>query len=346
MNRREKTIHLMNGQSPAVSPADLPQTPMPQRITDSELLDAYSRAVISVVERVGPAVVGITVRKPGNECCQDHAGGGSGVFFSPEGYIVTNNHVVHGAEHLSITLSDGTKLSPDVVGKDPATDLAVLRIEARGTPYVRFGDSDLLKVGQTVIIIGNPFGLKSTVSTGVISALGRSLTSITGRLIENVVQHTAPLNPGNSGGPMVDSGGCIVGVNTALVQSAQGIGFAIPSSTTKWVVSQLLMYGKVSRGYVGITGGQVRIEQWFARRHRLPNSCAIQVDSVDPDGPAWSAGIREGDLLSAFNGEDLTNVDDFYRLLSQWPVGKPITFTVTRRNGVYEITVIPAEADF
>ena len=208
--------------------------------SEVELLDAYSRAVITVVDAVGPAVVGILVRHKADSSSQELSGAGSGVIIAPDGYILTNNHVVQGAQAITATVQDGTLLEATLVGTDPATDLAVLRANSPSLPYATLGDSAKLQAGQLVIAIGNPFGFQSTVSTGVVSALGRALRSIEGRLIEDIIQHTAPLNPGNSGGPLVDSRGRVVGVNTAIIGMAQGIGFSVPANTARWVVSQLL----------------------------------------------------------------------------------------------------------
>ena len=218
---------------------------------DIELLDAYSRAVVSVVESVGPAVVSISVGRKQDHLEADHVGAGSGVIIAPDGYILTNDHVVRNTKNLMIRLTDGTSLSAVLIGKDPATDLAVIRANSTYLPSSILGSSHRLKVGQLAIAMGNPFGFQSTVSTGVVSALGRALRSTKGRLIENIIQHTAPLNPGNSGGPLVDSSGKVVGINTAIIPMAQGIGFSIPANTARWVVSQILTHGRVRRGYIG-----------------------------------------------------------------------------------------------
>ncbi|MGC2433190.1 MAG: trypsin-like peptidase domain-containing protein, partial [Desulfobaccales bacterium] len=245
-----RTLNLISGEDLAASVP--PGTKAgPGEGSDLELLDAYSRAIVKVVEEVGPAVVGITTGSPSPRQAAEQAGAGSGVLIAPDGYILTNDHVVAQARLLQATLEDGRTLAGEIVGTDPATDLAVIRVNAAGLPFASLGDSAALRVGQVVIAIGNPFGFQSTVSTGVVSALGRALRSRAGRLIENIIQHSAPLNPGNSGGPLVDSRGRVVGVNTAIIMMAQGIGFAIPANTAKWVVSQLLTHGRVRRGYLG-----------------------------------------------------------------------------------------------
>jgi S1-C subfamily serine protease len=326
----EKSVDL--GQGRPVTPAET---------SDGELLDAYSRAVIQVVDTVGPAVVGVFVGRQE----QDQAGAGSGVIITPDGYILTNDHVVHGAGKIGVRLSDGASLSAHLIGADPATDLAVIRVTASSLPHATLGDSAALKVGQLVIASGNPFGFQSTVSTGVVSALGRALRSQAGRLIENIVQHTAPLNPGNSGGPLVDSRGRVVGINTAIIAMAQGIGFAIPSATTKWVVSQVLQYGRVRRGFIGLAGRPRPLERRLVRFHHLNGDFAVEAMSVDPQGPAAQGGLKGGDLIVAINGLSVASVDDIHRFLAEWPPGQGVTITVLRGGERRELDVIPAEAN-
>jgi len=226
---------------------------------DLDLLDAYSRAVVNVVDHIGPAVVSIHVGMKIQDYGLEQGGAGSGVIFAPDGYILTNSHVIHNATKLSVVLSNGETYDAKVEGEDSGTDLAVIRVNANNLPFAKIGDSDALKVGQLAIAIGNPFGFQSTVSTGVISAVGRHLRSPDGRLIENIVQHTAPLNPGNSGGPLVDSHGKVIGINQAIIYMAQGLSFAIPANTVKWVVSEILIHGHVRRAYLGIAGRGVSI---------------------------------------------------------------------------------------
>ncbi len=266
---------------------------------DTELLDAYSRAVSHVVERVGPAVVNIRVGRV--EHGGEPHGAGSGVVIAPDGYLLTNHHVVHQATHYSITFTDGATVEAEVVGSDAPSDLAVLRAQSAGLPYAALGDSGKLRAGQLVIAMGNPLGFESSVSTGVVSAVGRSLRSQTGRLIENIIQHTAPLNPGNSGGPLLDSRGQVVGINTAIIARAQGIGFAIPSRTAQWVLSQILAHGRVRRGYLGIGGHHRPLERRLVRALELPAERAVEVMSADPNGPAYRSGVRVGDFILALN---------------------------------------------
>lgn len=308
--------------------------------SDVELLDAYSRAIMKVADAVGPAVVGITV---GKRSVPGQVGAGSGVLIAPDGYILTNDHVVAGAQDIIVTFTNGTSLKAELVGADPATDLAVIRAEDSGLPYASFGDSAALRVGTLVIAIGNPFGFQSTVSTGVVSALGRALRSQEGRLIENIIQHTAPLNPGNSGGPLVDSRGRIVGINTAIIMMAQGIGFSIPSNTGKWVVSQILAHGRVRRGYLGIAGHQRPLGRRLVRILNLGEESAVEVVNVAPNGPAARGGLRVGDIIISIDGHDTSNIDEIHRFLSEWPIGKPVTLAVIRGQERIEISVRPDE---
>jgi S1-C subfamily serine protease len=339
----KKTLRFIDGQGLAEGTQGRCEV-APGEASDVELLDAYSRAVIKVVDATGPAVVGISVGKQRPPAAGEQAGLGSGVAVTPDGYIVTNDHVVHGATQLLVTLSTGAALPATIVGVDPATDLAVIRVNASDLPHATLGDSSQLKVGQLVIAIGNPFGFESTVSTGVVSALGRALRSQEGRLIENIIQHTAPLNPGNSGGPLVDSRGRVVGINTAIIVMAQGIGFAIPASTVKWVVSQLILHGRVRRGYLGLAGRQRPLDRRLVRFHRLGKEVAVEAISVEPDGPAARAGLRQGDLIVGIQGVEVASVDDLHRFLAEWPVGQPVTLTVIRGRERLDLTVVPGEA--
>lgn len=313
-------------------------------VAEVELLDAYSRAVIAVVDAVGPAVVRVATRKAADGNTPGLEGAASGVVIAPDGYILTNEHVVQGAASLSVTLHDGTSLDATLVGTDPATDLAVIRANSSGLPYATLGDSSKLKAGQLVIAIGNPFGFSSTVSTGVVSALGRALRSRDGRLIENIIQHTAPLNPGNSGGPLVNSQGRVVGVNTAIIAMAQGIGFSIPADTARWVVSQLLVHGHVRRGFLGITAQKQPLNRRLVRFYHLQNNFGVEVVKSDPDGPAGRAGIREGDVIVSINGQKTESVDDIHRILSEWPEGNSLSLVIIRGQEQVDINVTPAES--
>jgi S1-C subfamily serine protease len=312
--------------------------------SDVELLDAYSRAVITVAEAVGPAVVSISTGRESKNGELETGGAGSGVIVAPDGYVLTNDHVVHGAKQLVVSLTNGATHAASLVGTDPATDLAVVRADSANLPFATLGESAALRVGQLVIAIGNPFGFQSTVSTGVVSALGRALRSREGRLIESIIQHTAPLNPGNSGGPLVDSRGRIVGLNTAIIMGAQGIGFSIPSDTAKWVVSQLITLGRVRRGYLGIAAQQRPLSRRTARFFNLTQASAVEVLSVTRVGPAAQGGMRKGDLIVAMNDTGITTVDLLQKFLADWPIGKPVKVSVLRVQERLEIDVTPSEA--
>lgn len=312
--------------------------------TDVDLLDAYSKAVITVVEAAGPAVVSISAGRNGPDSVPDPVGAGSGVLVAPDGYILTNHHVVEKADHLRVTLTDGTSVGAVSVGTDPPNDLAVIRAEGGGLPYAALGDSGLLRAGQLVIAMGNPFGFQSTVSTGVVSALGRGLRTREGRLIENVIQHTAPLNPGNSGGPLVDSRGRVVGINTAIIAVAQGIGFSIPANTARYVISQLLTHGRVRRGYLGVSARQRPLDRRLVRYHGLSYDTAVEVASLDPGAPAAAGGVRAGDIIVTLNGQGVRSVDDIHRFLAEEEFGVAVRLGILRGKDLLEIPVIHAEA--
>jgi S1-C subfamily serine protease len=311
--------------------------------TDEDLLDAYSRAVVSVVEKVGPAVVSIGAKKRARSPRFGQEGAGSGVIIAPDGFVLTNHHVVEGAEEVRVNLTDGRSLPADLVGSDPATDLAVVRAEASNLPIAELGDSDASRVGQLVIAIGNPLGFQSTVSTGVISAVGRALRSQSGRLIENVIQTDVPLNPGNSGGPLVDSRGRVIGINTAMIFMAQGISFAVPVNTVKWVVGELVTRGRVRRAYLGIAGQVRPIGRRVQRHLDLQAATAVEVVSVEERGPARRGGLREGDLVVGVNGKNVGSVDDIHRLLTGWVGGSPLSLTILRNGEQLQMQVIPGE---
>jgi len=343
-NSLQQTLRLIHGEGAAGEPEGRCEMKETDK-TDVELLDAYSRAVIAVVDAVGPAVVSISIATASRRGEPEQAGVGSGVIIAPDGYILTNDHVVQNAKQLFVTLTDGSSLAATVVGTDPATDLAIIRASGSGLPYATLGDSDSLRAGQLVIAIGNPFGFQSTVSAGIVSALGRALRSREGRLIENIIQHTAPLNPGNSGGPLVDSRGRIVGINTAIIVTAQGIGFSIPSNTAKWILSQLLTVGRVRRGHLGITAQQRPLARRLVRFHNLSAEFAVEVVSIMPNSPAGEAGIREGDLIVAINGQEVTSVDHLHHFLAEWPIGKAVRLSIIRGQERLEKEVTTAEEE-
>ena len=339
----EHLLKLINGETDNTNPVDESDR-RPAGDADLELLDAYSRAVVSVVDSVGPTVVSISAGKNLGGSEADQAGAGSGVVIAPDGYILTNDHVVQNADRLKVRLTDGASLSATVIGKDPATDLAVIRADASYLPCSTLGSSDRLRVGQLVIAVGNPFGFQSTVSTGVVSALGRALRSTQGRLIENIIQHTAPLNPGNSGGPLVDSTARVVGINTAIIVMAQGIGFSIPGTTARWVVSQILTHGRVRRGFLGIAGRQRPLDRRIVRFHQLQKNHAVEVLNIESNSPAEKAEMRVHDLIVAINRVDVESVDDLHRFLAEWPIGQPVELDVIRGQRRQVLVVKPEEA--
>ena len=301
------------------------------------VLDAYSAAVVAVADRVGPSVVNIAIEKdvtaqgPGGQRVYTVPGGGSGVVIAPDGYILSNSHVVHDAKNLEVTLADGRTLPARVIGDDPATDLAVIQTTAGGLPAARLGDSDGLKPGQLVIAIGNPLGFQATVTAGVVSALGRSLRSSSGRLIENVIQTDAALNPGNSGGPLVDSRGRVVGINTAIIQGAQGICFAVPVNTARWVAGLLINEGRVRRAFLGVTAEGRPIHVRVAREHGLPTAIAVGVVDVAEGSPAQAAGIEPRDVITHLGSTPLSGVDDLQRFLGRVEIGSTVSVRLLRR---------------
>ncbi|HEY2759820.1 MAG TPA: trypsin-like peptidase domain-containing protein, partial [Pirellulales bacterium] len=304
---------------------------------DASLLDAYSQAVVRVVETVGRATIG--VMPPRN---QRQGGQGSGFVITPDGYALTNSHVVAGRDKLTATTQDGDRLDAEIVGDDPATDLALIRLAARDLPLCTLGDSAALRVGQLIIAIGNPLGFESTVSTGVVSALGRSMRSQHGRLIESVIQHTAPLNPGNSGGPLVDSRGRVVGVNTAVVYMAQGLGFAVPGNTARWVIGELISHGKIRRPFLGISASVAPIERRLVRAFDLLSDRAVEVAALEPNGPAERAGVQAGDLILSVNERLVISVDDLHQILSRLPIEQPMVLSILRSARRLDIEVQPA----
>ena len=319
---------------------------------DLELLDSYSQAVVKVVEKVSPAVVKIDVthhiprrfrgrRNPDQP--ENVTGSGSGLIFTPDGFILTNSHVVHKAASIKVILADGRELSADLIGDDPFTDLAVLRVNAQGLPSATLGDSGSIRIGQLVIALGNPFGFQATVTAGVVSALGRSLRAGGGRLIDNVIQTDAALNPGNSGGPLVNSHGEVVGINTAMIPWAQGICFSIPMNTAKTIASRLIRDGRISRAYLGIGGQVVDIAKPALRTHRLTGNRGVMVASLEQQGPAAGVGIKEGDVIVEFNGQRVESIDDLHRLLSSDVIGKKADLTILSAEKKLSMQVTPLE---
>ena len=319
---------------------------------DSLLLDAYSRAVVGAAEKISPSVVKIEVSQAvrgrnGQE--NERQGGGSGFVFTPDGLILTNSHVVHDAKRIAVSFSDGRRFPAHTVGDDPATDLAVIRLDvpnndAPDLVVAPFGDSQRLRVGQLVIAVGNPYGFQYTVTAGVVSALGRSLRSYSGRLIEDVVQTDASLNPGNSGGPLVTSDGSVVGVNTATIMGAQGLCFAIGINTAKFVAGRLLRDGRIRRSYIGVEAQTTSLHRRLVRFYDLPQESGVVVTAVTEGSPARRAGLREGDVIIAFDGNPVAGVDDLHRLLTEAQVDVSSRLTVLRYTEKLELRVVPQEA--
>lgn len=296
---------------------------------DDDLLDAYSRAVIGVVEKAGAAVVSLSV---GN-------GAGSGFVVTPDGYVMTNSHVVSSAKRIRVRTSTGEEAEARVVGDDPATDLALVRVETP-LPYLPVDGTISPRVGQLAVAIGNPLGFESTVSTGVVSALGRSLRGRGNRLIDGVIQHTAPLNPGNSGGPLLDTAGRVIGVNTAIIARSQNLGFAIAVETAAWVLGQILQHGRVRRAWLGIGAARRPLDRRLAYHHGL-GAAAIEVQSVEPGSPAAKTGLIDGDLLVRFNDKPLESVDELHKVLRNTEAGKPIPLGVIRRGVRIDLQITP-----
>ncbi len=311
---------------------------------DASLLDAYSTAVTSAVERVSPSVVHIEVHQVAGRTRSGQPReqrGGSGFVFTPDGLILTNSHVVHEAARIVVTTADGRRMPATLIGDDPASDLAVIRVDDPGLTVAALGDSQRLRVGQVVIAIGAPYGFQSTVTAGVVSALGRSLRSYSGRLIDDVVQTDASLNPGNSGGPLVDSAGRVVGVNTATILPAQGICFAIGINTAKFVASRLLRDGRIRRSYIGVSAQTVPVHRRVVRFYDLPKETGVVVLSVEEGSPARRAGLRDGDVIVGLEGAPVAGVDDLHRLLTDVRVGVSCTLTVLRWTEKLELKIVP-----
>jgi S1-C subfamily serine protease len=316
--------------------------------SDQSLLDAYSRAVISAVERVSPSVVNIVSQPGEGGVLRRRFRGqgmwtGSGFIFTPDGFILTNSHVVHAAKSIGVTLSDGAQVPARVVGDDPHTDLAVIRIDGSGLPYAQFGNSDALKVGQLVIAIGNPYGLQCTITSGVVSGRGRSLRAGSGRLIEDIIQTDAALNPGNSGGPLVTSRGEVIGVNTAMVMPAQGLCFAIPSKIATFVASRLVRDGKIRRSYIGVVGQNAAIPRKAALALGTGRETAVLVVSVEDGSPAQASGLAGGEYILEMDGKPIASVDDLHRILTEEKIRTPSVLAVLRKAGKTEITIVPDE---
>jgi S1-C subfamily serine protease len=327
------------------------RVPEPSLPSDSELLDAYSRAVIDAAEKVSPSVVNIDVgHGPREQQTADlrrppqMRGSGSGFIFTPDGFIMTNSHVVHRATRIEVTLSDGRRFEANLVGDDPDADIAIVRIHAPNLMPAPLGNSRAIRVGQVVIAIGNPYGFQCTVTAGVVSALGRSLRSRSGRLIDNVIQTDAALNPGNSGGPLVTSRGDVIGVNTAVILPAQGLCFAVAINTATYVAGRLIKDGRVRRSYIGVAGQNVALPRRLARFHNLPVEGGLLVASVEPGTPAQRAGLLEGDVIVGYNDHAIGSSDDLMRQLTETQLGVRARLTVIRRTEKLVLEIVPEES--
>jgi S1-C subfamily serine protease len=341
-----QTLRLVSNQS-------TPKIASTQAISpsDDSLLDAYSATVTAVAERVSPSVVNIeVVQRLDNRRAAPSArppelrGNGSGFVFTPDGFILTNSHVVHRATKLGVTLSDGRSFAAQLIGEDPDTDLAVLRIKAENLVPVALGDSKSIRVGQLVVAIGNPYGFQCTVTAGVVSALGRSLRSQSGRLIDDVIQTDAALNPGNSGGPLVNSRGEVIGVNTAVILPAQGICFATAINTAKHVAGLLIRHGKIRRGHIGVAGQNVTLPRRHVLLHNLAVASGVLVISLVAGGPAQSAGLREGDVIIGYRGQPVGSIDELHRLLTENEVGARVDLTLLRSGEKLTLSIVPEES--
>lgn len=339
MNDSLPSLELLLGPSP-----DDTGVPRASYGSDAPLLDEYSRTIVAAVRRVAPAVVNIEVnqRRTGS-AGGEMAGSGSGFIITPDGFVLTNSHVVHGASKITVILNDGRDLAARLIGDDPATDLAVIRIDAPNLIHARLADSEKLHVGQIAVAIGNPLGFQASVTAGVVSALGRSMHSQSGRLIDNIIQTDAALNPGNSGGPLVNSAGEVIGVNTAVIRPAQGICFAIGSNTAKLVAGWLIRDGKIRRGYIGVAGQTVPLHRRIIRFYNLPAETAVLVASIEKGSPAEAAGLREGDLIVAFNNEPIASVHDLHRILVGERVNAHASMTIVRHTEKFVLPILPAE---
>lgn len=318
--------------------------PAAGRVSDEQLLDSYSQAVVDVVDAMAPAVVHVEVAGVRNGRRAD--GTGSGVLVSPDGLILTNNHVIDGAKDVAISMSDGRRFGARVLGRDADTDIAVLRGETSETlPAAQLANSKAVRQGQIAIAIGNPLGFQSTVTAGIVSAVGRSLRAQNGRLIGDVIQTDAALNPGNSGGPLANSAGQVIGINTAVIMGAQGICFSVASNTALHVLTQILAHGRVRRARIGIVAEQVPLPARVAYKVELKQGSAVRVREIQADSPAAQAGLRTGDLIVRLDGEAITGVDDLFRLLDERRIDRSVTLTIVRSSGSSEISVRPIDRE-
>jgi len=339
----KRNLRLVSTENPPRIASTEPISP-----SDDALLDAYSAAVTAAAERMSPSVVNVEIRQSREARHQsrrpaDLRGSGSGFIFTPDGFILTNSHVVHRASRLGVTLSDGRSYEAQLIGEDPDTDLAVIRINGDNLAPAALGDSKSIRVGQLVVAIGNPYGFQCTVTAGVVSALGRSLRSQSGRLIDDVIQTDAALNPGNSGGPLVTARCEVIGVNTAVILPAQGLCFAIAINTAKHVAGLLIRNGKIRRGHIGVAGQNVSLPRRHVLLHTLTTASGVLVTSVEPNGPAQRAGLREGDVIVGYGGQPVASIDELHKLLTEEQVGARVELTFLRNGGKHALEVVPEE---
>ena len=347
----QQEIELLSGERFQSEKARTTRDDVAEQEPLEDLMDAYSRAVITAAERVSPSVVYIEVHQPvrnrrgsAPQMPQEARGSGSGFVFTPDGFILTNSHVVHRAKTIEVTVSDGHKQQADLIGDDPDTDLAVLRINAPNLVPARLGEAQKIRVGQLVVAIGNPYGFQYSVTAGVVSALGRSLRAQSGRLMDDVIQTDAALNPGNSGGPLVNSRGEVIGVNTAMILPAQGISFATSIDTAKFVASRLIRDGKVSRSYIGLAGQNVPLPRRIVRYYDLEVESGVLVVSFEGKSPARTAGLREGDVIIGFYDHPTAGIDDLHKLLSEDRIGHKSSLVVIRGTEKLSFDVVPEES--
>lgn len=335
--RPELELTALAGGEPTLAPAG-------SAAGDAQLLDAYSATIVDVVERVGPAVGFVSTRRRIDRAQRDASGTGSGFAFTPDGYLLTNSHVVHGASAIRVAFPSGREFDADLVGEDPETDVALLRVGGKDLPVATLGDSSRLRVGQIAVAIGNPLGFQNTVTTGVVSALGRTLRAASGRLMDDIIQTDAALNPGNSGGPLVGSNAEVIGLNTAMIAGAQAICFATGIDTVRWVVGQLFAHGRVKRAFIGISGATVPIDRRLQRAFELDQANGVRVVEVQRGSPAATGGLEDGDLLIGFDGAPVTGIDALQRLLDGGRIGKLVALRVIRRGRLLHFTLTPADA--
>ncbi len=332
------TQRVINESSEQHSDAFLRDEQAPSVMDDGHLLDAYSKTVAAAVRRVAPSVVNIRV-----ETAKGRGGSGTGFVIARDGYILTNSHVVHGAVRLEVALHDGRLVSGVLIGEDPDTDLAVIRIDAAGLEHVRLADSSKIQVGQVAVAIGSPYGFQQTVTSGIVSALGRSMRAESGRLMDDIIQTDAALNPGNSGGPLVNSAGEVIGVNTAVILPAQGICFAIASNTAQFVAAWLIKERRIRRSSIGVAGQNVPLHPRVVRFHRLPVTTGVAVAEIEPRSPAEQAGLKRGDVIVGFKGQPVASIDDLHKRLVALEIGAPSPIMVVRQTEKLHFVVIPRE---